>query len=73
MNARLFLILAASALSAQPAIPQPLGVGGDKLYESTAEYMARHPICFLPTESLPTNYKCLAIGITSVTTNSTAE
>lgn len=57
MNALLFLILAASALSAQAAIPQPLGVGGDKLYDSTAEYMAQHPNCFLPPESLPTNYK----------------
>ena len=57
MNALPFVILAASALSAQLAIPRPLGVGVDKLYESTTEYKAQHPNCFLPIENLPTNYK----------------
>jgi hypothetical protein len=56
-NALLFPILAASGLSAQEFIPQPLGVGGDKLYDSTSEYMARHPNCFPPKESISTNYK----------------
>jgi hypothetical protein len=42
---------------AQATRSQPLGVGGDQLYQSTAEYMAQHPKCFLPTESLPANYK----------------
>lgn len=57
MNGPLFLVLAVSTLFAQGAIPQPLGVGGDKLYESTVEYIAQHPNCFLPRESLPANYK----------------
>jgi hypothetical protein len=56
MNALLFPLLAAPAL-AQGVIPQPLGVGGDKLYSSTADYRAQHPDCFLPPESLPPNYK----------------
>jgi hypothetical protein len=56
MNALLFPILASSAF-AQGATPQPLEVGEDKLYASTAEYMAQHPNCFVPTENLPTNYK----------------
>ena len=56
-NALLFSILATTALSAQGAEPQPLGLGGDKLYDSTAEYMAQHPNCFLPRESIPSNYR----------------
>jgi hypothetical protein len=56
MNALLFPILAASEL-AQGTTPQPLELGEDKLYASTAEFMAQHPNCFMPTENLPTNYK----------------
>lgn len=56
-NALLLSILATTALSAQGVGPQPLGLGGDKLYDSTAEYMAQHPNCFLPTKNIPLNYK----------------
>jgi hypothetical protein len=52
-----FLLLLASTLFAQGTKPQPLAVGGDKLNESITEYRGQHPNCFLPTESLPTNYK----------------
>jgi hypothetical protein len=52
-----FLLLMSSTLFAQVTRPLPLGIGGDRLFESTAEYKANSPKCFMPMESLPTNYK----------------
>jgi hypothetical protein len=53
----LVLLLFTAALLAQTGRPQALWVGGDALYETTDEYRANNPDCFLPKESLPANYK----------------
>lgn len=52
-----FVLSFTSTLFAQTTKPQPLGVGNEALYETTAEFKANNPNCFLPTESLPANYK----------------
>jgi hypothetical protein len=57
MKRLVFLVLAASTLFAQGTRPQPLGLSGDRLYETTAEFRADNPNCFLPKDSLPVNYK----------------
>jgi hypothetical protein len=52
-----FLVLAVSTLFAQGTRSQPLEIGGDRLWESTAEFRADNPNCFLPMDRLPGNYE----------------